>query len=244
MSQEDTKVLNELRRDVKKAVPMAFHDMTAKKMAKKTSEEDADEKRSLGQLSPMPDNIRAFKEEPRDPTIRRRHVGDEAMSMIARRALVGLARLRTSRETVIYDNSPVPSAEYNITPLTLVKNADGLASLLVTDIDQTVLHAAQLAVLKASATTVPCSPALSTLRPGRHIRIHNQGLTTIYCTFDGEYDEDTAATTGATTPSATAGVSVLAGEVVELAFMMKANPRLIAPTAAGANEPTSILVTR
>lgn len=244
MSQEDSKVLNELRRDLKKAVPVAYRDMTGKKLAKNIEQEDADEKKSLGQLSPMPGNIRAFKEEPHDPTIRRRHVGDEAVTMIARRALVGLARLRTSRETVIYDNSPVPSGEYNITPLTLLKNKDGLASLLVVDVDQEVLHAAQLAVLKASATTVPCSPSLSIKSPGRHIRIHNQGLTTIYCTFDGEYDEDTNTTTGATTPSATAGVSILAGGVVELAFMMKANPRLISPTAAGANEPASIVITR
>lgn len=244
MSEEDAKVLKQIQRDVKKGVPEAFRGAIAKKLDQKTAQESEDEKRAYGQLSPMPGNIRAIKEEPHDPTIRRRHVGDEAMTMIARRALVGLSWLRSSRETVIYDNAPIKTGEYNITPLTLLKNKDGLSSLLMTDLDQEVLHAAQLDVLKASATTVPCNPTLSVKSPGRHIRIHNQGLTTIYCTFDGEYDEDTNATTGATTPSATAGVSILTGEVVELGFMMKANPRLIAPTAAGANEPTSIVVTR
>lgn len=244
MSEEDTKVLKQVRRDIEKAVPKEFAALVGKKVEKKIRQEDADEKRSYGQLSRMPDNIQAIKETPHDPTIRRRHVGNEAMSMIARRALVGLSWLRSSRETVIYDNAPVKTGEYNITPLTLLKNKDGLASLLVTELDQEVLHAAQLAVLKASATTVPITPALSTKSPGRKIRVHNQGLTTIYCTFDGEYDEDTQVTTGATTPSATAGVSILTGEVATIPFMMKANPRLIAPTAAGANEPANILVTR
>ena len=244
MSEEDTKVLKQLQREMKKSVPSVFAGAAAKKVDEKVQREVADEKRAYGQLSPMPDNIRAFKEEPHDKTIRRRHVGDEAMTMIARRALVGLSWLRSSRETVIYDNAPIKTGEYNITPLTLLKNKDGLSSLLITDLDQEVLHAAQLAVLKAAATTVPCNPTLSVKSPGRRIRIHNQGLTTIYCTFDGEYDEDTQATTGATTPSATAGISILTGEVVTLAFMMKANPRLIAPTAAGANEPASIVVTR
>lgn len=244
MSEEDTKILRQIQRDVKKGVPEPLRGAVGEKLAKKAAQENEDEKKAYGQLSPMPGNIRAIKQEPHDPTIRRRHVGDEAMTMIARRALVGLSYLRSSRETVIYDNSPIKQGEYNITPLTLLKNRDSLSSLLVTDLDQEVLHAAQLAVLKASATTVPCSPTLSVKSPGRHIRIHNQGLTTIYCTFDGEYDEDTGATTGATTPSATAGVSVLAAEVVELAFMMRANPRLIAPTAAGASEDANILVTR
>lgn len=230
MSEDKSKVVKELRRNVNRAVPPQLRGAAGKKIAKKVGQELSEEQRSHGPLTPVKGNIADVKLEPHDPTIRRRHVGREALSMIARRALVGLTKLKESRELVIYDTAPVPNAEYMLTPLSLLKNPNGTADLLVTMVSSEVLITANQTIAATSTEAGPSSPKLSIENIARYMSIQNLGSDPIYVCINGEYDPVKEELTKDTTPADGTGILLQGSGTLTVAHMIKANPRLISPS--------------
>jgi hypothetical protein len=196
--------------------------------------------RENGTLSPIKDQVVGIKETPSDEMLRRKHRGQEALSVIARRALVGMAKLRDSQEVAVFDDSPIPPGEFTIVPLSLLKNSDGLASLLTADLSTDVLYQADLTIGNVS-TTVPVSPALSIMNQARYIFIQNKGSDPLYFCFDGVYDAGTKTLSKNTTPASGVGQLIQGSGSANNAHLMKANPRLISPTG---DQVVNIVITR
>jgi hypothetical protein len=180
-------------------------------------------------LSSLKDGIVGFKETPSDEMIRRKHTGREAYSVIARRALVGLTKLNDSKETAIFDDFPIPAGNYAVVPLSLLKNIDGSASLMVNDLTSKVLYQQDMTVHN-TVTTVDVSPKISVLNAARSILVQNHGNQPIYVTFDGEYDPDTEILAKTTNPANGIGQLLQGNGILNNAHLMKANPRLISPS--------------
>lgn len=236
MSQEDAKVLKELKKEAQKVVPPALHPVIGRKLDDKATKELADQKREYGQLSKVADGLVAVKAVPTTNEARGRQLGERAKALIARRALVGLSPIRTSKELVIWDNQPVPNGEFAIIPHSMLRSdrSLGLAHLMTVELGSQVLYQAVLNVTDAAGgTTIPISPALSRDSPAYFIEVANYNANDIYITYDGEYDPITATTSGATAPDLGVGQWVKgATGPVTIKYMMRANPRVIAPAGA------------
>lgn len=230
MSQEETKILKELKAQVAKQVPPQFRQKVAEQIDARAVQALKEERAQTEGLSPMLGRVMAMKETPSDKEIRRRHVGVEALSLIARRAIVGIARLRESKQLVIYDTAPLPNAEYMLTTLSLLKNPDGTADLLITEVSSEVLVAADYTIHNVSTEVGPTDPKLSVVDFAKYMFIQNQGVGPIYVCVDGEYDPVTKQTAKNTTPASGIGTLLGGSGVLDISHLMKANPRLISPS--------------
>lgn len=228
---EDAELLKQLRAQVLKQTAPRDRGRVAKEVAAATAKAYAEQQAETRGLTPVEGRILGpLKKKPSDDEIRRRHSGLEALSLIARRALVGLRRLRTSDELVIYDTAPLPNAEYMVTPLSLIGNPDGTADLLVSEISSEVVVAKDFTI-KSNATEVgPEDPKLSIVNMAKYMFLQNQGTGPIYVCVDGEYDPVTKTTTKATTPASGVGTLLAGSGTLDISHLMKANPRLISPS--------------
>ena len=209
-------------------------------MSSSVAAEKAERERETFPLAEVPNRITDVKERPYEKEYRGRHVGYEALATIAKRALVGLSRLRDSKELVIYDTKPIPEGEYEIIPLSLIKNPNGTGDLLVTEVGTEFLYQADL-VISAAGTTVPISPDLSITNFAKYMFLQNQGSNPIYVCVDGLYDPVKGTTTKATTPAAGVGMLLQGSGILTVEHLMKANPRLISPSG---NQTVNVVMTR
>lgn len=239
---EDAKILRELRTQVVKQTSPKDRRQVAEQVKAATAQAHAQQQAQTGGLSPVDGRILGpLKKKPSDDEIRRRHSGLEALSLIARRALVGLRRLRASEEMVIYDTAPLPNAEYMVTPLSLIGNPDGTADLLVTVVSSEVLIAADYTIHNASTTVGPADPTLSIVNIAKYMFLQNQGSNPIYVCVDGEYDPVTGLTTKNTTPANGTGMLLQGSGTLDISHLMKANPRLISPSG---DQTVNIIISR
>ena len=241
MSQEETKILKELKAQVAKQVPPQFRQKVAEQIDARAAQALKEERAQTEGLSPMPGRVMAMKETPSDKEIRRRHVGVEALSLIARRAIVGIARLRESKQLVIYDTAPLPNAEYMLTTLSLLKNPDGTADLLVTEISSEVLVAADYIIHNTETEIGPSDPKLSIDNVAKYMFIQNQGTNPIYISADGEYDPVTKKTIKNTSPASGIGLLMTGSGTLDISHAMKANPRLISPSG---DQTVNVIISR
>ena len=180
-------------------------------------------------LSIVKDGLMGAKERPSDEMIRRKHTGREALNTIARRALVGLTKLNDSKEVAIFDDNPIPPGNYAVVPMSLLRNIDGSASLMVNDLTTKVLFAKDITVHNA-VTTVDVDPKISVISPARSLFIQNQGSDPIYVAYDGEWDSDKGELTKNSNPANGVGQLLQGSGTLNNAHLMKANPRLISPS--------------
>jgi hypothetical protein len=185
-------------------------------------------KAEYGNLSPVIDGIVDNKERPTDKVYRGRQVGGDALAKIAQRGLVGMRWLRESKELVVYDSKPLPEGEYAIIPMSLLKNIDGMGTLLTADLSSEVLFAKDMVVHNAS-TEIDIQPKLNKYNPARYFYLQNQGASPMYVCYDGAYDPDKNTTEGATTVANGIGQLIQGSGVLNDAHLIKANPRLISP---------------
>ena len=186
-------------------------------------------KAEYGNLSPVIDGIVDTKERPTDHVYRGRQVGGDALAKIAQRGLVGMRWLRESKELVVYDSKPLPEGEYAIIPMSLLKNLDGMGTLLTADLSSEVLFAKDMVVHNAS-TEIDIAPKLNKYNPARYFYLQNQGSSSIYVCYDGSYDPDKNTTEGATTVANGIGQLIQGSGILNDSHVMKANPRLISPS--------------
>ena len=198
---EDAKLLRELKAQVARQTAPKDKNKVAKQLVAAKAQAIAEQQAQTGGLSPVDGRILGtLKKKPGDDEIRRRHVGLEALSLIARRAIVGIRRLRPSEELVIYDTAPLPNAEYMVTALSLIGNPDGTADLLITELSSEVLIAADYTIHNISTEVGPADPKLSIVNFAKYMFLQNQGTGPIYVCVDGEYDPVKNTTTKNTTP--------------------------------------------
>ena len=239
---EDAKILRELKEQLIKQTAPKDRRQASKQVAAATAQARAQQQAQTGGLSPVEGRILGpLKHKPSDDQIRRRHVGLEALSLIARRALVGLRKLRTSDEMVIYDTAPLPNAEYMVTPLSLIGNPDGTADLLITEVSSEILVAGDYTIHDVSTEMGPADPKLSITNFAKYMFIQNQGVGVMYVCIDGEYDPVAKTTTKNTTPASGTGIMLPGSGVLDISHLMKANPRLISPSG---DQTISIVMTR
>lgn len=241
MSQEETKAFKELKAQVAKQVPPQFRQKITKQVDQRAVQALKEQQAQTEGLSPMPGRVMAMKETPSDKEIRRRHVGREALTLIARRAIVGIARLRESAELVIYDTAPLPNAEYMLTTISLLKNPDGTADLLVTELSSEVLKQADFVIANTSTEIGPTDPPISITNMARYMTLQNQGTNPIYVCFDGEYDPVKKTWSKNTTPASGTGVLLQGSGTLQIDHIMKGNPRLISPSG---NQTVNIIIAR
>lgn len=222
-------------------MPSQLRQKNAKKIDQASAQALKDQQAQTAGLSPMTGRVMAMKETPSDKEIRRRHVGVEALSLIARRAIVGIARLRGSEELVIYDTAPLPNAEYMLTTLSLLKNPDGTADLLVSEVSSEVLIAADYTIHNSSTEVGPSDPKISITNVAKYMFIQNQGANPIYVCVDGEYDPVDKSTKKNTTPASGTGVLLAGSGTLDISHLMKANPRLISPSG---DQTVNIIISR
>lgn len=244
MSEDAKKTIRDLREQVRRTTAPENRKKVNAQIDAATAQAMKDQVAQTEGLSPVPGRIMGtLKEKPSDPEIRRRHVGLEALSLIARRAIVGIRKLRPSEELVIYDTAPLPNAEYMATPLSLLGNPDGTADLLITEVSSEVVIAADYTIgAGAGGTTIgPADPKLSIVNMAKYMFIQNQGNQPIYVCVDGEYDPVKKALTKNTDPASGTGILLGGSGTLEIAHLMKANPRLISPSG---NQTVNIIISR
>jgi len=241
LSQEEAKILKQVKAQVARQVPSQFRQKAAKQVDQRTVQALKEQQAQTAGLSPMPGRVVAMKETPSDKEIRRRHVGIEALSLIARRAIVGIARLRESAELVIYDTAPLPNAEYMLTTISLIKNPDGTADLLVTELSTEILLAADKTIGNSETDVGPADPKISITNIARYMTLQNQGAQPIYVCIDGEYDPVSKQTTKNTTPASGIGILLQGSGTLTIDHMMKANPRLMSPSG---DQTVNVLIAR
>ena len=241
---EDAKILRELKEQLAKQTAPKDRRQANKQVAAATAQARAHLQAETGGLSPVEGRIMGtLKQKPSDDMIRRRHSGLEALSLIARRALVGLRKLRDSDEMVIYDTAPLPNAEYMVTPLSLIGNPDGTADLLVTEVSSEIIVAADYTIgAGAGGTEVgPADPKLSIVNIAKYMFLQNQGSDPIYVCVDGEYDPVAKTTKKNTTPASGVGVLLAGSGTLDISHLMRANPRLISPSG---NQTVNVIISR
>ena len=228
MSDDPRRILRELQKGGNK-ISIQAKQQAVRKVGQEALQNLRDDKKEVSGLTSVPTRVMAIKEMPDQAESRGRFVGERALPLIAKRALVGLAWLRDSAETVVYDEAPIPSGEFAITPLSLIRNADGTADLLVTVLGQKFLAHADYTIHN-TPTEIPMDPPLSPDNIARYLFFQNQGNNPVYVCIDGEYDKITKTIKKGTTPASGVGLMLAGSGVYTDQFMMKANPRLISPS--------------
>lgn len=244
LSDDDKKIIRDLRAQVAKQTAPQNRARVARQIDAATAQQAKNNMLQTEGLSPVPGRIMGtLKQKPLDNEIRRRHVGMESLALIARRAIVGIRRLRASEELVMYDTAPLPNAEYMMTPLSLIGNPDGTADLLVTEVSSEIIIAGDYTIgAGAGGTEVgPADPKLSIVNMAKYMFLQNQGNQPIYVCVDGEYDPVAKALTKNTTPASGTGALLGGSGTLDISHLMKANPRLISPSG---NQTVNIIISR
>jgi hypothetical protein len=100
---------------------------------------------------------------------------------------------------------------------------------MYSDLTTKVLYQ-QNVVIHNAVTTIEVLPELSLLNPARSLYIQNLGASSVYVTYDGEYDPDKRVLSKNTNPADGVGQLLQGTGIVCNLHLMRANPRMISPS--------------